>query len=139
MTGKTTKRNTPAAQHTAIQPHDLLLAGIGAVSLGRKQILQAYANGYEGVAELRQRAQETVHDAVKTVSDTVQSLQKQARTQVTPLQKKVKKLASDARTEAEARLAPVLEKLGVKAPAKRPAAKKRTAARRPAKRGRKAA
>ncbi len=139
MTGKTIKRKTPVAHPAAIQPHDLLLAGIGAVSLGRKQILQAYASGYEGVAELRHRAQETVHEAVKTVSDTVQSLQKQAKTQVTPLQKKVKKLATEARTEAEARLAPVLEKLGVKTPAKRPAAKKPAAARRPAKRGRKAA
>jgi hypothetical protein len=135
MARKTTKRPAPAAKNSQFQPHDLLLAGIGAVSLGRKQVVDAYANGFEGVAELRTRAEHAVQTAAKTLNGKVVKLRKQAEAKAAPVRKQVIKLADEARTQAQIRLAPVLAKFGVK-----PAAKKRAPARKKtATRSRKAA
>ena len=67
MARKTIKRSASAARHSQFQPQDLLLAGIGAVSLGRKQVIEAYANGFEGVAELRNQAEHAVQSAAKVL------------------------------------------------------------------------
>jgi hypothetical protein len=146
MARKTIKRPASAAKHSQFQPQDLLLAGIGAVSLGRKQVIEAYANGFEGVAELRSQAEHAVQSAAKTLNGKVIQLRKQAEAKATPLAKKVIKLADEAKAQAKTRLAPVLARLGVKkAPAKRAAtkkravAKKRAPAKKPAARSRKAA
>jgi hypothetical protein len=141
MARKTIKRPASAARHTQFQPQDLLLAGIGAVSLGRKQVIEAYANGFEGVAELRNQAEHAVQSAAKTFNGKVIQLRKQAEAKAAPLAKKVIKLADEAKAQAQTRLAPVLAKFGVKkAPARRPAAKKRAPAKKkPAARSRKAA
>jgi len=147
MARKTIKRSAPAARHSQFQPQDLLLAGIGAVSLGRKQVIEAYANGFEGVAELRNQAEHAVQSAAKSFNGKVIQLRKQAESKAAPLAKKVIKLADEAKAQAKTRLAPVLAKLGVKkAPAKRAASKKRAVAKKrpaakkkPAARSRKAA
>lgn len=52
MARKTSKRPVSTARRTRFQPHDLLLAGLGAVSLGRRQVL-AFAN--QAKAQARQR------------------------------------------------------------------------------------
>lgn len=141
MARKTIKHPASAAKHSQFQPQDLLLAGLGAVSLGRKQVIEAYANGFEGVAELRNRAEHAVQSAAKTLNGKVVQLRKQAEASAAPVAKKVIKLADEAKAQAQARLAPVLAKLGVKkAPARRTPAKKRAAAKKkPAGRSRKAA
>jgi hypothetical protein len=147
MARKTIKRPASAAKHSQFQPQDLLLAGIGAVSLGRKQVIEAYANGFEGVAELRSQAEHAVQSAAKTFNGKVIQLRKQAEAKATPLAKKVIKLADEAKAQAKTRLAPVLAKFGVKkAPARRPAAKtaktakkRAPAKKKPAARSRKAA
>lgn len=129
MARKTIKRPASAAKRIQFQPQDLLLAGIGAVSLGRKQVIEAYATGFEGVAELRSRAGHAVQSAAKTLNGKVVLLRKQAEATAAPVAKKVIKLADEAKAQAQARFAPVLARFGVKkAPARRPAAKKRAAA-----------
>jgi len=139
MARKTTKRPASAARRTEFQPHDLLLAGIGAVSLGRKQVASFYANGFDGVvigvadsvADLRSRAEDAVQSAAKTVNGKVIAFRKQAVAKAKPVQKKVIAFANEAKAQAQSRLAPVLAKLGVKkAPAKRTAARKKPAAKR---------
>jgi hypothetical protein len=131
MARKTVKRTARTASRNEFQPHDLLLAGIGAVSLGRKQVAHIYANGFEGVAELRSRAEDAVQAAAKTFSGQVVALRKQAKAKAAPVQKKVIALATEARAQAEARLGPVLVRFGVKkAPAKRASSKKKAVAKR---------
>ncbi len=138
-----------------LQPRDFVLAGIGAVSLGRKQVIQSYADGFDGIAELRSRTETTVKGAVKSINAKVTSLgkqaqaeanklskqakaeatklRKQAKAKVAPVQKKVIALATEAKAQAEKRFAPVLAKLGIKkAPTRRAATKKKPAAKRPA-------
>lgn len=130
MARKTVKRPARAASRNEFKPHDLLLAGIGAVSLGRKQVAHIYANGFEGVAELRSRAEDAVQTAAKSFSGQVVALRKQAKAKAAPVQKKVIALATEARAQAEARLGPVLVRFGVKkAPAKRASKKKAVAKR----------
>lgn len=132
-----TRRTAPrSAPRTELQPRELLLAGLGALSLGRKQAIKSYAEGFEGLADLRARAEAAVQDAVETVNGQVSDLRKSVKTQVaglrkqakakvTPVQKKVVALATEARTQAETRFAPMLAKFGVK-PAPKKRASKRT-------------
>lgn len=131
-TRRAAPRSTP---RTDLQPRELLLAGLGALSLGRKQAIKSYAEGYEGLADLRSRAEAAVQEAVenvngqvvdlrKTVKNQVAGLRKQAKAKVAPVQKKVVALATEARAQAETRLAPVLAKLGVKKASRRPAVKR---------------
>ena len=125
MARKTSKQPASTGKRIQFQPQDLLLAGIGAVSLGSKQVIEAYANGYEGVAELRNRAEHAVQSATKTLNGKVIQLRKQAEATAAPVAKKVIKLADEAKAQAQSRLAPVLARLGVKkAPTRRPASKK---------------
>lgn len=129
MARKTIKRNAPAAARAQFQPHDLLLAGIGAVSLGRKQVIDIYANGFEGIADLRERAQDAVDSAAKSLNGKVTALRKQAKAKAAPVQKQVIALATEIKAQAQSRLGPVLVKLGVaKAPTRRRAAPRKATA-----------
>ena len=132
MARKSPKRPAArAGKQPGYQARDVLLAGLGAVSIGRKQFAAAYAQGPERAAELRDAAKAAVRKAGKSVSGKVVALRKQAA----PVQAKLERFARDARRQIEASLAPALEKLGVKAQAKRaprraakPAARRRKAA-----------
>lgn len=102
MARKTSKRKAQAPRRK-FQPQDLLLAGIGAVSLGKKQCQEAYANGFDGVAQLRDRTQEAVLAAVSSINQQVQHLGQQA----------------------QARLAPVLARFGIAKPVRRAPARRK--------------
>lgn len=140
-----TRRAAPRAAKP-LQPRDFVLAGIGAVSLGRKQVIQTYADGFDGIADLRTRTETSVKGAVKSIQAKVTTfgkqakaeglkLRKQAKAQVGPVKKKVLALATEAKSQAETRLAPVLASLGIKKkPVRRAATKKKVVAKRPAKR-----
>lgn len=101
MARKTSKRKAQAPRRK-FQPQDLLLAGIGAVSLGKKQFLEAYSTGFEGVAELRDRTQDALLAAVGSINQQVQCFGQQA----------------------QARLAPVLARFGIAGPVRTPARRK---------------
>lgn len=133
-TRRAAPRSTP---RTELQPRELLLAGLGAISLGRKQAIKSYAEGFEGLYELRARAEAAVHEAVETVNgqvidlrksvkSQVAGLRKQAKAKVAPVQKKVVALATEARAQAETRFAPLLAKLGGKPAPKKRATKRVT-------------
>lgn len=82
------------------QPRELLLAGIGAVSLGRKRVIQSYSQATGDVESFRERAQLLVKDA---------------ETAARKLGKQVQGEALKFRSKAEKQLAPVLSRFGVKA------------------------
>ena len=115
MARKTRKRPASAAGHRSYQPRDVLLAGLGAVALGRRQVAAAVAHAPARIAELRSVAGTAVRRAGDTVSAQVVALRRRAA----PAQKAIGALARDARREIEARLAPALATLGVKAPTTR--------------------
>jgi len=145
MARKIVRRAAPRAAKP-LQPRDLVLAGIGAVSLGRKQVLQTYADGFDGIVDLRARTEKSLNAYVKSAKGKVAGLEKQAKAKtaslkkqvkakVAPIQKNLVALATEAKAQAETRLAPVLAKLGVKKkPVRRAATKKKVVAKRPAKR-----
>ncbi len=131
MARKTRKRPAPVAGSRHYQARDVLLAGLGAVSLGRKQVIAAYANGFEGILDLGVAAEISVKQAVKQAGKAASGKVTALRRQAAPVQKKVEGLVREARAQISQRLAPALSKLGVKkAPAKRAPARKAPAARR---------
>src|SRR4249919_1960772 len=116
-------KSVPAA---APSSRDFVLAGIGAVSLGRKQAIASYQNFGQNAAELGERVSDSIKSLEtgaknlrKKTETKVVKLRKQAEAQIVPIQKKVRAVVSEARTQAEARLAPVLGRFGIKPPAKK--------------------
>jgi hypothetical protein len=103
------------------------LAGIGAVSLGRKRALAAIDDA--GASAGRARA--SVQRRIDAVAQGVQAAKAGVEAQVERVQAKAEGLAA----EAAGRLQPLLAKVGVRlpVPASKAAKAKRTGARRPAK------
>ncbi|WP_369981312.1 hypothetical protein [Xanthomonas bundabergensis] len=125
----TKKRSTSTPRTETLAPRHLWLAGLGLVSLTRKRALAAAADAASGASTLKALVAQLADGAETSVREGAAAL----RGQVQPLS-----------AEVEARLQPVLVKLGLQAkpratPRKRPAAvkpgkratKKTTAARRP--------
>jgi hypothetical protein len=126
MARKTHTRTAPAAR-IAPEPRNVLLAGIGAISLGRKQFLRAYADGFQGLAAARDRAQDAFVSAAAQLDAQVDELRRQAD--------RWRKKAEAYRGQVEHRFGPVLAKVGV--PVSKPRAKRKPA--KPAARRRRAA
>ena len=116
MARKTQKRTAPVARR-APEPRNVLLAGIGAISLGRKQFLRAYADGFQGLAAARDRAQDAFINAAAQLDAQVDELRRQAE--------RLRKKAQAYRGQVEHRFGPVLEKIGV--PVQKPRAKRKPA------------
>lgn len=111
MTRSTKTRRTVRKTRTELGPRAVLLAGLGVVSLGRKQALKSV----DGLDDLRARAEALALEAGSRVA----KLRKQAKAKLAPVQKQATRFAEKAQAEFEARLAPVLVKLGAKAPARK--------------------
>ena len=115
MASKSKSRPAPR-RATTFQPQDLILAGIGAVSLGRKEAQRLYA-----------KAGPAARLAVAYARDA----QEQGRLVADEARAKVVSLAAKAQNDAQKKLAPVLAKLGIKPKAAaRPHARKKAAPRR---------
>jgi hypothetical protein len=110
-----TKSRPASRQATKFQPQDLILAGIGAVSLGKKGAQRLYA-----------KAGPAARLAVAYVRDA----QEQGRLVADEATAKVIGFAAKAQTDAQKKLAPVLAKLGIKKAAPKARARKKTAPRR---------
>ena len=103
MARKTVSRKTTATRRSEFQPRQLLLAGLGAVSLGRKQAIKSYSQATGEIGNLRVRTESVV---------------KEAETAARNLRKQVEGKVLKFRQTTEKQLAPVLARFGVKAPAK---------------------
>ena len=118
MASKSKSRPAPS-RSTPFQPQDLILAGIGAVSLGKKEAQRLYA-----------KARPAARLAVAYARDA----QEQGRLVADEARAKVIDFAAKAQVDAQKKLAPVLAKLGIKVakPAAKRARKKAPARRRKA-------
>lgn len=145
-TKKAAKTVRATTKKTEAGSRDLLLAGIGAVSLGRKKAISGYANALQNVVDfstylndsvkngektakkLRKQAETKFNQLNKQAQAEGAKIQKQIKAKVAPFQKQVLAVVNEAKSQAETRLAPVLAKFG-----KKPAAKaKRAVAKKPA-------
>lgn len=111
MAPKSRPRPAPATRFNS-RPRELLLAGVGAVSLARKQVLSAYANGFQGVHVLRDRAQDAVLAAAAVLDRQLVAVADRAD--------RLRKQANELRAQAEHRFEPILVEWGIRAPAKKP-------------------
>jgi len=145
-TKKTLKTVRATAKKTEAGSRDLLLAGIGAVSLGRKKAISSYANALQNVVDfstylndsvkngektakkLRKQAETKFNQLNKQAQTEGNKIQKQIKAKVAPIQKQLLAVVNEAKAQAETRLAPVLAKFGKKAAAKT----KRVVAKKPA-------
>lgn len=114
----TKKRSTSAHRSDTLAPRHLWLAGLGLVSLTRKRALAAAADAAIGANTLKALVAQLADGAEASVREGAAAL----RGQVQPLS-----------AEVEARLQPVLVKLGLQ-PAPHAASRKRAAAPKTAKR-----
>ncbi|KLD74334.1 hypothetical protein FZ025_01535 [Xanthomonas hyacinthi] len=114
----TKKRSTSAPRPETLAPRHLWLAGLGLLSLTRKRALAAAADAASGANTLKALVAQLADDAEASVREGAAAL----RGQVQPLS-----------AEVEARLQPVLVKLGLQ-PKPRATPRKRPAATTPGKR-----
>jgi len=116
MASKSKSRPAPR-RATQFQPQDLILAGIGAVSLGRKKAQTLYA-----------KAAPAARLAVAYARDA----QEQGRLVADEARSKVIDFAAKAQSDAQKKLAPVLARLGIKVakPAPKTRARKKAPSRR---------
>lgn len=148
-TTKATKTIRATTKKTEAGSRDLLLASIGAVSLGRKKAIAGYANALQNVVDfstylndsvkngektakkLRKQAETKFNQLNKQAQTEGAKIQKQLKAKVAPIQKQVLAVVNEAKAQAETRLAPVFAKFGKKMPskAKRAVAKKPAAKR----------
>lgn len=120
----TVKRKTRAAKETTLR--HLWLAGLGLVAIARRGSLDAAGRAVERADALQRRAQRFVRETRGNVRAQLDNV----RGQVEP---RVMKFSA----EVETRLAPVLDKLGLKPKSQRPVRKARKtakAAKKPARR-----
>lgn len=128
-----TRRRSTRTPALTLSPRAVILAGLGAVSLGRKQAIESIDGLADGATALRSRADAAARDAGSRVA----RLRKQAQSRLVPLKKQAMAFAKQAQASVETTLSPVLVKLGVKpAKAKRPARAAKRVARPAAKRAR---
>ncbi len=105
MARKTVSRKTTATRRSDFQPRQLLMAGLGAVSLGRKQAIKSYSQATGEIGNLRDRTE---------------TVMKEAEAAARSLRKKVEGKVLQFRKTTEKQLAPVLARFGVNAGLKKP-------------------
>jgi len=109
------KKTKSKAQETTLR--HLWLAGLGVVAVARRETLNAANDAVAKVESLKKQANKFANEAQANVLDGIASVREQGEAK-----------ANQFSAEVEARLAPVLAKLGLK-----PQAKKTTRGRKPAK------
>src|SRR4249920_3410496 len=97
----TTKRVVKTAPGTSGSPsRDLVLAGLGAVSLGRKQALASYQNFGQNAAEFGER----ISSSIKTFETEAKKLRKKTEGKVVKLRKQTEGKVVQLRKQAEAQI-----------------------------------
>ncbi|KAA2284421.1 hypothetical protein [Arenimonas fontis] len=151
-TRSASKARPARAAATPVTARNLLLAGLGAVAIGRRQAAQAVETLAAAPEALRERACAAAEQARSEVAKLrrqaekkIAPLRRQAEAKVAPLRKQALAFADQAQAEFETRLQPVLARFGLAdkptRARRRSAAKKATrrpAARKASKRARRA-
>ncbi len=132
-------RRVSTARKIEVGPRELMLAGLGAVSLTRKQSLKFYGVLVAEGEQLRSRIGNRVGNVSVTMNDGYYAMRERVETVVAPVVARVETVLETVKGEVESRLQPVLIRFGVatapKTARKRPAAKRPAAKRAAAKRG----
>lgn len=121
-----------AAPKAGVETRDLFLAGLGAVSLTRKQGIKIYGAMLEEGKQFQGRIEQTIDGLQDQAKLGAELVRERVESIVTPVRSRAEAAYGTVKAELETRLAPVLAKLGVK-PAAKPRAAKRVA-KKPAKR-----
>ena len=108
MTRKTRRPTRTPARPTPITPRAVLLAGVGAVSLGRKQVAAAA----EALASLPGTLGAKACALADEARERALQARKQARARLAPVRKQVEKVAAQAEAEFQARFGPLLSRVG---------------------------
>lgn len=106
-------RRTKPATAAAFGSRELLLAGIGAVSLTRKQGIKLYGSLLEEGRSLQGRANDAVQNVGQQISDGFDAARHRVEAAVKPLRGRAEKTLASAKSEVETRLQPVLARFGV--------------------------
>ena len=107
-----TRRATPAK--SAIDARDFLLAGIGAVSLTRKQGIKLYDTLVDEGKQFQGRVEQAIESLQDQAKLGAELVRERFDAVVTPIRTRAETTYNTVKTEVETRLAPVLDKLGVK-------------------------
>jgi poly(hydroxyalkanoate) granule-associated protein len=132
-----TRRAAPAAK-ARIDARDLWLAGLGAVSLTRKNGIKLYGTLLEEGKQFQGRAEQQFDALQRQAREGLEQAKARVEAVVSPIRERAEATYGSVKSEVETRLQPVLAKLGVKpAPKARtrkaPVAKRKPAAKRRAK------
>jgi colicin import membrane protein len=135
-TKKVTKTIRKATKQTEAGSRDLLLAGVGAVALGRKKAIKTLVDAKQNVVDFsaylnksvkhsgknakkfRKQVEGKLNQLNKQAKAEVAIIQKQIKAKVMPIQKQMMAVVAEAKAQAETRFAPVLAKFGKKVAAK---------------------
>lgn len=112
MAKQTRARRVPVK--TGIEARDLLLAGVGAVSLTRKQGIKLYGALLDEGKQLQGRVEQTIEGLQDQARFGAGIVRDRVEAIVTPIRSRAGTVLCTAKSELESRLAPVLDKLGVK-------------------------
>ena len=131
-------RRAAAAAKARIDARDLWLAGLGAVSLTRKNGIKLYGTLLEEGKQFQGRAEEQFDALQRQAREGFQSAKARVEAVVSPLRERAEQTYGTVKSEVETRLQPVLARFGVAKPApkartrKAPVAKRKPAAKRKA-------
>ncbi len=131
MAKSTKTRRRPAAPTAGLNGRDLWLAGLGAVSLGRKQGLKLYTTLRDEGRALQQRAGNVADNLGEQVRQGIGDVRARLQAAARPLRGRAESIIAVLTRQAQARLQPVLGRFGVSRPKARRAAAKRAPARKP--------
>lgn len=107
-------RRAAVANKTGIEGRDLLLAGIGAVSLTRKQGIKLYSTLVEEGKQMSGRVEQTLANLQDQAKLGAELVRERFDAVASPIRARAKATYSTVKAELESRLAPVLDRLGVK-------------------------
>lgn len=131
-------RRAAAAAKARIDARDLWLAGLGAVSLTRKNGIKLYGTLLEEGKQFQGRAEQQIDALQRQAREGFESAKARVEAVVSPIRERAEATYGSVKSDLETRLQPVLAKFGVAKPApkararKAPVAKRKPAAKRKA-------
>lgn len=112
MVKKTSTRSTKRV--ASVEPRDLWLAGLGAVSLTRKQGVKFFGTLVDEGKQFQGKFEGALVDFQSQAMAGAERVRAQVEAFVTPLRQRAGATLGTVKAEVESRLSPVFDKLGVK-------------------------
>jgi poly(hydroxyalkanoate) granule-associated protein len=131
MVKQVKSRRVPSRAAADFNSRQLLLAGLGAVSLSRKEGVRLYGSLVREGRALQTRASRAVNAYSDRIDRDIERVRNRVRAAIAPLRKRAETALKGLRSDVQSRLQPVLARFGVKGKARR-APVKTVRARKPA-------